>query len=298
MACIWYETQFARWCCFYCIIMQAFFSLCMALIYLFYCIIQIRQRTIFVPLNAWHVPVWGRGFRWICEACVAVSVSDSMLMFNNGCVRTRLVLRWDQLFSRPDSALVCRFSQPLPPLPCLTFCWRLRNGDVDSVSQKSSKYKLSYPGPRGAVIIFPLRSPIEPLPAALIWVPTRVYVKPPDRLQKLLISFSPSLCSFLSFVVCGTCFSFVFHHCENVRTSFTRALAVFVLCLTRSCFQNRSREKPAAFARRVTLSHDQNAFRRTILSVNFCVNVSSLNCKSFWTSLLLEANNWGVTGKL
>lgn len=37
-------------------------SLCMALIYLFYCIIQIWQRTIFVPLNAWHVPVWGRGF--------------------------------------------------------------------------------------------------------------------------------------------------------------------------------------------------------------------------------------------
>lgn len=101
----------------------------------------------------------------MCEIGVAVSVLDRMLMFNNGCVRTRLILLYIGInySAVPDSAPgLSLFTAPPTASIMSRFFWQLRNGDVDSVSRKSSKYKLSYPGPQGAVIIFPLRPPIEP----------------------------------------------------------------------------------------------------------------------------------------
>lgn len=132
-----------------------------------------------------------------------------MLMFNNRCVRTRPKLHLNELFSCPHLPLVSCFSQPLLPLPlCLIFC-QLRNSHVGSILQKPSKYKLSYPAPQGAVIIFPFFSP-----SCTYLRPHTHLVEAPDRLQKLLISVLHSLCYSLSHFLCPLwyVFSFVFQH--------------------------------------------------------------------------------------
>ncbi len=98
-----------------------------------------------------------------------------------------------ELFSCPHSPLVCCFSQPLLPLPlCLCFS-QLRNSDVGTVLQKPSKYKLSYPAPQGAVIMFPLPSPA--FASCTYLRPHTRLVEAPDSLQKLLL-FLCSLCYF------------------------------------------------------------------------------------------------------
>lgn len=139
-------------------------------------------------------------------------------MFNNRCVRTRPKLHLNELFSCPHSPLVCCFSQPLLPLPlCLFFC-QLRNSDVGTVLQKPSKYKLSYPAPQGAVIMFPLPAPA--FASCTYLRPHTRLVEAPDRLQKLLL-FLCYLCYFLSpncSVLCDTCFSSVLLHWQNLHS--------------------------------------------------------------------------------
>lgn len=136
-------------------------------------------------------------------------------MFNNRCVRTRPKLHLNELFSCPHLPLVSCFSQPLLPLPlCLIFC-QLRNSHVGSILQKPSKYKLSYPAPQGAVIIFPF----FPSPA-LICVPTHVKLKPPTDFRNFsFLFYVPYVILSPTFsVLCGMCFSFVFQHQYDRRS--------------------------------------------------------------------------------
>lgn len=79
------------------------------------------------------------------------------------------------LFSAPPTASI---------MSLFFFC-QLCNGDVGTVLQKPSKYKLSYPAPQGAVIIFPLPSPA--FASCTYLRPHTHLVEAPDRLLKLLL---------------------------------------------------------------------------------------------------------------
>lgn len=195
------------------------------------------------------------------------------------------MLHWNQLFSRPDSVLVSRFSQPLPRLHYVLHFQaitqlrrRLRFAEIIQIWALLS---LS----AGCCHYFSLT--VSYWAATLIWVPIRVYVKPPDRLQKLLsfLFHLPYVISYPLFYV-GRVFH-LFSITENVWTSFTQALAVFVLCLTQSFFQKRRQEKPDVFAWRMTLSHVQSAFIKEQFKVQMFYAVLlmcqvHLNCKYFW----------------
>lgn len=145
----------------------------------------------------------------------------------------------------PFAPRLLLFSAPPTASIMSHFFRQLRNSDVGTVLQKPSKYKLSYPAPQGAVIIFPLPSPAF---ACCTYLRPHTRLVPPTDFRNFSYFYVPCVISlplFLSFV---TRVFHLFSFTGRMYTHLLMCLLMFVLCLTRRYSSRQQSRKEGIFS--------------------------------------------------